>query len=78
MPHRFLPDSGDSGGMKIGGGSANNVIPVVSHSSGILAFRSLYWNVPRNSPERNATGMIFLEWYLIVNSINKLINNLRC
>ena len=59
------------------GGFANSVIPVVSCSGGILAFRSSYQNVPRNSPEQNATGMIFLEWYLIVNSINKLINNLR-
>ena len=84
VPHRFLLDSGDSGGIqcipeewKLAGGSANSVIPVVSCSGRILAFRSSYQNVPRNSPERNATGMIFPEWYLIVNSINKLINNLR-
>ena len=47
VPHRFLPDSGDSGGIrcipeewKLAEGSANTAIPVVSHSSGILAFRN--------------------------------------
>jgi len=47
VPHRFLPDSGDSGGIrcipeewKLAEGSANIAIPVVSHSGGILAFQN--------------------------------------
>ena len=47
VPHRFLPDSGDSGGIrcileewKLAGGSANIAIPVVTRSGGIQAF----WN----------------------------------
>ena len=47
VPHRFLPDSGDSGRIrcipeewKLAEGSANIAIPVVSHSSGILTFRN--------------------------------------
>ena len=47
VPHRFLPDSRDSGGIrcipeecKLAEGSANIAIPVVSHSGGILAFRN--------------------------------------
>jgi hypothetical protein len=82
VPHRFLPDSGDSGGIrcipeewKLAEGSANIAIPVVSHSGGILAFRNGYRNVPRNSPERNATRINFPEWYLIFNLINMFINN---
>ena len=82
VPHRFLPDSGDSGGIwcipeewKLAEGSANIAIPVDSRSGGILAFRNWYRNVPRNSPERNATGIKFPEWYLIFNLINMFINN---
>ena len=47
VPHRFLPDSGDSGGIrcipeewKLAGGSANIAIPVVTRSGGIQAFRN--------------------------------------
>jgi len=47
VPHRFLPDSGDSGGIwcipeeyKLAEGSANIAIPVVSRSGGIQAFRN--------------------------------------
>jgi hypothetical protein len=47
VPHRFLPDSGDSGGIlcipeewKLAEGSAKSAIPVISRSGGILAFRN--------------------------------------
>jgi len=47
VPHRFLPDSGDSGGIrcipeeyKLAEGSANIAIPVVSRSGGIQVFRN--------------------------------------
>ena len=81
MPHRFLPDSGDSGGIrcipeecKLAEGSANSAIPGIPHSGGIYAFRNCYRNVPRNSPERNATGMHLPECSLICNQINMLNN----
>ena len=74
VPHRFLPDSGDSSGIrcipeecKLAEGSANSAIPGIPHSSGIYAFRNCYRNVPRNSPERNATGMHLPECSLICN-----------
>ena len=47
VPHRFLPDSGDSSGIrcipeewKLAGGSAKSAIPVIFCSSGILAFQN--------------------------------------
>ena len=47
VPHRFLLDSSDSGGIqcipeewKLAEGSANTAILVVSHSGGILAFQN--------------------------------------
>ena len=66
MPHRFLPDSGDSGGIlcipeewKLAEGSANTAIPGIARSGGIYAFR--------NSPEQNATGIRLPECSLIYN-----------
>ena len=47
MPHRFLPDSGDSGGIrcipeewKLAEGSANTAILGIARSGGIYAFRN--------------------------------------
>ena len=47
VPHRFLPESGDSGGFhrnpeecKLAGGSAKIAIPVIPDSAGILTFRN--------------------------------------
>ena len=74
VPHRFLPDSGDSGGIwcileewKLAGGSANIAIPVVTRSGRIQAFQNSSWNVPWNALERNATGIILPECSLIFN-----------
>jgi len=82
MPHRFLQDSRDSRGIqcipeeyKLAESPANIDIPFLFHSGGICSFWNWYWNVPQNSLEQNATGMHLLEWYLIYNQINILIDN---
>ena len=74
VPHRFLPDSDDSGGIrcipeewKLAGGSANIAIPVVTCSGKIQASWNSSRNVPQNAPEWNTTGIILLECSLILN-----------
>jgi len=40
VPHRFLPDSSHSGGIKFGRGPSQIAIPVAIYSGGIGSFRN--------------------------------------